>query len=68
MYFAFLSGGELIVVLIIVVVLFGATRIPQLGEALGKGIHNFRKSINSKDDDKESPPISPRSDRKDDKR
>ena len=35
--------GELIVVLVVLVLVFGASRIPQLGDALGKGVRNFRK-------------------------
>ncbi len=37
--------GELLLILLIVIVVFGHNRIPQLGEALGKGIKNFRKSF-----------------------
>jgi sec-independent protein translocase protein TatA len=33
---------ELLIILVIVVVIFGATRLPQIGEGLGKGIKNFR--------------------------
>ena len=40
---------ELLVILLIVIVIFGAGRLPQLGEALGRGIKNFKKA--SKDDD-----------------
>ena len=43
------GGGELLLILLIVLVVFGHNRIPQLGEALGKGIRNFRKSF-SKDE------------------
>jgi sec-independent protein translocase protein TatA len=35
---------ELLVILIIVVVIFGSSRLPQLGEGFGKMISNFRKS------------------------
>jgi sec-independent protein translocase protein TatA len=35
--------GELIVVLVVIVLVFGASRIPQLGDALGRGVRNFRK-------------------------
>jgi sec-independent protein translocase protein TatA len=34
---------ELLLVLIIVLLVFGAARLPQIGEALGKAIRNFRK-------------------------
>lgn len=36
---------ELLIILVIVVVLFGATRLPQIGEGLGKGIRAFRSGI-----------------------
>lgn len=41
---------ELVLILAIVMVIFGAGKLPQLGESLGKGIRNFRKSF--KDDPK----------------
>lgn len=50
MFFAFLHGSELLIVAVVVVILFGATKIPQLGDALGKGIRNFRQALNTKDD------------------
>jgi len=37
---------ELILVLLIVLVVFGAGRLPELGAALGKGIKNFKKATN----------------------
>lgn len=36
---------ELVVILLIVVVLFGASRLPQLGKGLGEGISNFRRGL-----------------------
>ena len=53
MIFAFLHGSELLIVAVVIVILFGATKIPQLGDALGKGISNFRQALNTKD---EGPP------------
>ncbi len=41
--------GEILVVLAVILLIFGANKIPQLGDALGKGIRNFRKS--SREDD-----------------
>ena len=43
---------ELLVILVIVVVIFGASKLPQLGRGLGEGISNFRDGLskNSKDD------------------
>jgi sec-independent protein translocase protein TatA len=40
-----LGTGELIVVLIIVVLVFGVNKIPQLGKGLGEGIRNFKSSL-----------------------
>ncbi len=36
---------ELVVILLIVVVLFGASRLPQLGKGLGEGISNFKRGL-----------------------
>jgi sec-independent protein translocase protein TatA len=37
--------GELLVILVIVVVLFGASRLPQIGKGVGEGIKNFREAM-----------------------
>ena len=37
--------GELVVVLIVVLLVFGANKIPALGDGLGKAIRNFKKSV-----------------------
>jgi sec-independent protein translocase protein TatA len=41
---------ELLIILVIVVVIFGASKLPQLGRGLGEGITNFRDGIKGKDD------------------
>jgi sec-independent protein translocase protein TatA len=46
--------GELLVILVIVVVLFGASKLPQLGAGLGQGIRSFKKAISGDDDSKDS--------------
>ena len=43
---------ELLLVLLIALLVFGATRLPQIGEALGKAIRNFRKGYTGEDDNK----------------
>ena len=40
---------ELLLILFIVLIIFGAGKIPQLGEGLGKAIKGFKKSINESD-------------------
>jgi sec-independent protein translocase protein TatA len=40
-----LGMGELVVILVIVILIFGVNKIPQLGKGLGEGIRNFKSSI-----------------------
>ena len=40
---------ELTIVLVIVLVLFGAKRVPEIGASLGKGIREFKRSISDVD-------------------
>jgi sec-independent protein translocase protein TatA len=40
-----LGMGELIIILVIVLVLFGANKLPQLGAGLGEGIRSFKKAM-----------------------
>lgn len=37
--------GELVLILVIVMVVFGATKLPQLGDGLGRAIKNFKRSV-----------------------
>ena len=41
---------ELLIVLLIVLVVFGAGRLPQIGEGLGKAIRNLKRSLKSDDE------------------
>ena len=45
-----LGMGELIVILLIVLLVFGASRLPQIGEGLGKAIRGLKRGLNSDDD------------------
>lgn len=47
---------ELLLILLIVVIIFGATKLPQLGKGLGEGIRNFKNSIKSDDKPKGDEP------------
>lgn len=40
---------ELLIIFLIVLLLFGASRLPQMGSALGKAIKNFKESVTGKD-------------------
>lgn len=46
-----LGFPELLLIFVIIVVLFGAARLPQLGRGLGEGISNFKKGLRSSDSD-----------------
>ena len=46
-----LGPTELLLILLIVVIIFGARKLPDLGKSLGDGIKNFKKSMNTKDKD-----------------
>ncbi len=45
-----LGFGELVVLLIIVLLLFGANKLPQIGDALGRSIKNFKRATASHDE------------------
>ena len=45
-----LGFPEIILILVIVILIFGTSRIPELGRGLGEGIRNFKKSVKSDDD------------------
>ncbi|MBW2470987.1 MAG: twin-arginine translocase TatA/TatE family subunit [Deltaproteobacteria bacterium] len=46
-----LGMPELIIILVIIVIIFGAGKLPEIGSGLGKGIKNFKKA--TKDEEKE---------------
>lgn len=37
---------ELLIILVIILIIFGVGKLPEIGSALGKGIKNFKKSAN----------------------
>jgi sec-independent protein translocase protein TatA len=42
---------ELLIILCIILIIFGAGKLPQIGEGLGKGISNFKKSLKQNEDE-----------------
>jgi len=45
-----LGMQELVIILIIVLVLFGATRLPEIGKGIGQAIKNFKKATSEPDE------------------
>lgn len=41
---------ELIIILVIVIIIFGARRLPELGSGIGKAIKNFKKATTGQDE------------------
>lgn len=48
--FGNLGFGELLIILVIIILLFGAKRIPDLVQGIGKGIREFRKASRGDDE------------------
>lgn len=60
------AGPELIIILVIILVLFGAKKLPEIGKSLGQGIKEFRKSAKTLvDDDDEDEKIKSSDDKSD---
>ena len=45
-----LGASELLIILVIILIMFGAGKLPEIGEGLGRGIRNFRRSIKQPDE------------------
>jgi sec-independent protein translocase protein TatA len=65
--FAMLNGWEIVLILAVVLVMFGAKKLPELARGLGQGIREFKKSTREVQDELESamdlnaPPPPPKS-------
>lgn len=51
-----LRGSELLIILLVVVILFGSTRLPQLGSSMGEAIRNFKKGFQGEDTPQDKSP------------
>ena len=49
-----LGTTELIIILVLVMIIFGAGKLPQVGGALGKGLRNFKDGVKEGDEEKKS--------------
>ena len=48
-----LGVQELLIILVLVLIIFGAGKLPQVGNALGKGIKNFKHGLKGEDQEEE---------------
>ena len=48
-----IGTGEIILLLLLALLLFGAKRLPEIGRSLGRGMREFKDSVTGKDDDDE---------------
>jgi sec-independent protein translocase protein TatA len=46
-----LGTQELLIILVLVMIIFGAGKLPQVGSSLGKGLRNFKKGMNDADEE-----------------
>ena len=46
-----IGTGEIILLLLLALLLFGAKRLPEIGRSLGRGMREFKDSVTGKDDD-----------------
>jgi sec-independent protein translocase protein TatA len=53
--FGNLGTGEIILILVIVLIFFGAKKIPELAQGLGKGLREFRKAARDIQEEVEKP-------------
>jgi sec-independent protein translocase protein TatA len=54
--FGSLGLPELLLILLIVIIIFGAGKLPQLGKGLGEGIRNFKASVKGEEPPKKDAP------------
>ena len=46
-----IGTGEIVLLLLLALLLFGAKRLPEIGRSLGKGMREFKDSVSSRDDE-----------------
>ncbi|HYT63699.1 MAG TPA: twin-arginine translocase TatA/TatE family subunit [Gemmatimonadales bacterium] len=57
--FGNLGFTEIAILLLILVLFFGAKRIPEIGSSIGKGIKEFKRGIKDVDSSEPAPPVAP---------
>jgi sec-independent protein translocase protein TatA len=51
-----MGSGEILVIMVVILILFGGKKLPEFAQSLGKGIREFKKACNGED---EAPPAPP---------
>jgi sec-independent protein translocase protein TatA len=57
--FGSLGVPELLIILLIVIIIFGANKLPQLGKGIGQGLKNFKESVKGEEPPPPPPPAAP---------
>lgn len=57
-----LSGSEILILMLIVLLVFGANRLPEAGRAVGKGLREFKRALSDAENsiqrpEEDSPPV-----------
>ena len=58
--FGSLGVPELLIILLIVIIIFGANKLPQLGKGIGQGLRNFKESVKGEEPPPPPPPAGPK--------
>ena len=58
--FGSLGVPELLIILLIVIIIFGANKLPQLGKGIGQGLRNFKESVKGDEPPPPPPPAAPK--------
>jgi len=56
MAFPHIGGPELILIVVVILIIFGVGKLPQVGGAIGKGLREFRKGQHGEDEEDEKEP------------
>jgi sec-independent protein translocase protein TatA len=62
--FGNLGAGEILIILLVILILFGSKKIPELAQGIGKGMKEFKKAINDVEDEIKNPDKKDSSDEK----
>lgn len=60
LFFGNLGAGEIILIALIVLLLFGGKKIPELMKGIGKGVRSFKEGMNNIEKDIENPDPAPK--------